>query len=1238
MIKNKTLLPWLFVTRLLLILSGFVALSAGAEEALINRRNLEGWKGDPRFWRVEDGKIIGETDNADRKLARNTFLIWEGGELTDFEIVMQVRILGSNNSGFQYRSQIADPESFAVQGYQMDMHPNQPYNGMLYEEGGRGILCLRGQSVVIDSNGKRKTTDLKDGVPETDLAQWNEYRLVAKGPVVTHWLNGKLAARIEDHETGKFSRSGIIALQLHAGEPMRAEFKDIVLTRLIPDEEAKPQKKAATPPTQKKQAQWIWSQPKPGAGEEIFVRKSVTIPPGVTQASLLVAADDEFTLYLDGREIGSSKDWREAFEIDLTSEFKKPGERVFAARALNVGGPAGFAFRLALTGTDQEQIVVSNADWKWSKVSPEGWEKPGFSTVSWKSAVAVGSMGDGPWGDVFQASLQKTPQTPVDVTADFDVVSGFKLERIYQVPKKQGSWVAMTVDGKGRLITSDQNGKLYRLTPPSLTDPEAVSEAQPIDIPLAGAQGLLWVNEALYVVVSSTDGGVYRVTDSNTDGVFDQVEKFKSLNGSGEHGPHGLALSPNGEWIYLVAGNHTDIPEFDSTLVPPVWDEDQLLPRRPDARGHARTRMAPGGWIARFTPDGEKWELVSNGYRNGYDLAFDQHGELFTYDSDMEWDHGTPWYRPTRISHVTSGSEFGWRHGTGKWPEYYEDSVPSVLDIGPGSPTGVISGLGLKFPARYQQALFMMDWTFATIYAVHLTPSGATYTAKTEEFIAGEGLPVTNGVVGPDGSLYFVTGGRGIDSAVFRVSYTGEESVEPAPVSPIAPKPAKLAELRHSLEDLHENPDPKELDKIWKALSHEDRFIRFAARIALEHLSVDSWKNRLEGKNKPWASVLAAMALARTGSDEDQAIALGALDKLDAASLDAPRLINLLRAYGLVFARHGTPEEAVRLALIPRFDDLLPAKNEDVNRELCRMLVYLRSPDVVRKTLRLMATAPATPAPSWADLAARNEIYGTPILEMIENMPPAQNLFYAYCLRAYEGDWTEGQYRQFFTWLSEAALKSGGASYKGFIEDFRKETLSRATPAEQEMVESWNLQEPANPFANLPSPTGPGRAWQADEAVAAVKKGLLGRNQLNGKKMFQATLCAACHRFDGEGGGAGPDLTAVSGRFSIRDLVEAIIYPDKEVSDQYRFDQITLTDGSTLTGKVLEEREQELVVAISPFDFSQTREIPREKVTSVEPSPTSPMPAGLINRLNEEELRDLLAYLLKSSKSKTDDL
>ena len=281
--------------------------------------------------------------------------------------------------------------------------------------------------------------------------------------------------------------------------------------------------------------------------------------------------------------------------------------------------------------------------------------------------------------------------------------------------------------------------------------------------------------DSLYVSGSGSQGvGLYRLRDTDGDDQYDQVTHLKEIRGGGEHGPHGLRLTPDGKSIMLVAGNHTLPPEgFQSSLVPKNWGEDQLLPRQWDANGHARGILAPGGWIARTDPDGKTWEIFSSGYRNSYDIAFNAEGDLFAYDSDMEWDMGMPWYRPTRAVHATSGSEFGWRSGTGKWPAYYVDSLPPMLNIGPGSPVGVTFGYGAKFPAKYQKALYLCDWTFGTIYALHLEPHGSTYKAVKEEFLSRTPLPLTDAAVGPDGALYFTIGGRGTQSELFRVTYVG---------------------------------------------------------------------------------------------------------------------------------------------------------------------------------------------------------------------------------------------------------------------------------------------------------------------------------------------------------------------------------------------------------------------------------------------------------------------------------
>jgi putative heme-binding domain-containing protein len=167
----------------------------------------------------------------------------------------------------------------------------------------------------------------------------------------------------------------------------------------------------------------------------------------------------------------------------------------------------------------------------------------------------------------------------------------------------------------------------------------------------------------------------------------------------------------------------------------------------------------------------------------------------------------------------------------------------------------------------------------------------------------------------------------------------------------------------------------------------------------------------------------------------------------------------------------------------------------------------------------------------------------------------------------------------------------------------------------------------ANPFANLPPIKGPGKAWSVDEIVA-LSKDLKGADPKHGKDMFKAGLCAGCHRFAGEGGAAGPDLSGLAGRFSAHDLAMALQEPNEIISDQFQFDLIIRKDGSQVAGKVVEEKDEKWLVATNPYDMSQTIEIERGDIKEIKPSPISPMPAGLVNRMNETELRALLVYLL----------
>jgi glucose/arabinose dehydrogenase len=430
------------------------------------------------------------------------------------------------------------------------------------------------------------------------------------------------------------------------------------------------------------------------------------------------------------------------------------------------------------------------------------------------------------------ATLETPPSADGIVMAE-----GFVAERVAAVPKEIGSIASMCAMPDGSIILGPQKGKLARLDP-------GTGAITPIDLPIGDAQGLVLVDGSLYVVVNGDAAqgqGLYRVRDANADGNFDQVELLRAIPGdTGEHGAHGIVLGPDRK-LYLNIGNHAKVPEPASSLAPRVWAEDFLLPRMWDANGHAVGVLAPGGFVIRTDLDGKEWEIVSIGYRNAYDLAFSREGELFTYDSDMEWDIGAPWYRPTTVCHVTSGSEFGWRSGSSNPPYWYVDVAAPVLAIGPGSPTGLVFGDGTHFPGRWQHALYCLDWTYATIHAVFLTPDGSSYSGERKQFLAGKGLPLTDAVVHPtDGAMYVSTGGRGAASFVYRIRAV--EPVKPTGAAPPSPNAATV--LRRELEEGHRpNASDALLAKAIRSLDSDDRRVRMAARTLLEHQEPSRWVN-----------------------------------------------------------------------------------------------------------------------------------------------------------------------------------------------------------------------------------------------------------------------------------------------------------------------------------------------------------------------------------------------------------
>ncbi len=205
---------------------------------IFNGQDLTGWDGNPKLWSVKDGAITGQT-TPENPTKGNTFLIWTNGTPADFELRFSYRLVPNNdkgfaNSGVQYRSKIVNPANWVVGGYQADMEAGPTYTGILYEERGRGILAQRGQKVIIKEVEGKMKIEVVGEVGKSDEIQaaikkedWNDYVVIAQGNHLIHQINGRVTVDVTDEQEAKAAKAGVLALQLHAGQPMTAQFKNL---------------------------------------------------------------------------------------------------------------------------------------------------------------------------------------------------------------------------------------------------------------------------------------------------------------------------------------------------------------------------------------------------------------------------------------------------------------------------------------------------------------------------------------------------------------------------------------------------------------------------------------------------------------------------------------------------------------------------------------------------------------------------------------------------------------------------------------------------------------------------------------------------------------------------------------------------------------------------------------------------------------------------------------------------
>ncbi|MGJ8691820.1 MAG: family 16 glycoside hydrolase [Thalassotalea sp.] len=974
---------------------------------------------------------------------------------------------------------------------------------------------------------------------------------------------------------------------------------------------------------------WIWKQGKKTT-EFVEFQKIINLDELPSSAQLRTTGDMLMALSINNTKVSTSRDWRKPL-IDDIAQYLVKGQNIINAKLLNEKNEPGFIFDLQLSNKTKGT---------WHIISDSSWQTKVYKG-QWQAAAEIKPYGTKPWGDVLYnpASVQETAKTSDDASDNkpqdlaLKTLPGFKAEKIYTVDKEtQGSWVALTHDHKGRILSADQYGAIHRIT---LGSPLAVEK---LSLKTSNAHGLLYAFDALYVITSFGDSnGLYRLSDTNGDDQFDKEEYLIPISSSGEHGAHSIVLSPDKKSLYIIAGNYAVLPNsVTKTRAAKNWGEDQLFPRMADPRGHAKNRLAPGGWVINISPDGKHQELIAHGFRNIFDAAFNNQGELFTFDSDMEYDVGTPWYRPTRVNHVVSGVDYGWRNGSGKWPEYYGDTLPATLNIGPGSPTGLVSGNNAKFPAKYQNAIFINDWTYGTMYAVHLTPDGASYKATKEEFVAGKPLPLTDLIIHPDGNMYFVVGGRRTQSALYKLSYIGNESTAAISALPIT----KELKIRRELEQLHvDGIGPESIATAWQYLSHSDRFIRYAARTVIEKQPVYLWRDKFTAEQNDWAIIEGATALARVGEPKHKTAILTQLKTLDYPSIRHDKFLAALRAYDLTFIRLEQKSNRVNDSIafkdkqlaIDTLNPLFPTKDNLLNRELAKILLYLNAPGAVSKTVHQMLTATEEQAEFISDeILNRNERYKKATLRMKQSQPNIQQYSLAFLLRSISEGWTEADRTSYFSWFPRAKTWQGGNSFSHYIENARKEALIHVVDdsARQQYAHS-SLQSEIKSREITP-PQGPGQIWTVASASKAFKNNQSGRNFKNGENLYHAASCASCHLFNGQNGGIGPDLTGSSNRYTITDMMENIIEPSKVISDQYGSTLLNMKDGSQIIGRIGGEEDGVVTVMTNPFAPDSAINVDLSKVKNQEPWHISPMPPGLLNALNAEELSDLISYIFSA--------
>jgi putative heme-binding domain-containing protein len=746
--------------------------------------------------------------------------------------------------------------------------------------------------------------------------------------------------------------------------------------------------------------------------------------------------------------------------------------------------------------------------------------------------------------------------------------------------------VSLAVDAKGRLVIGKEKVGLLRLT---LDEAGAVDRVETVNDSMKECRGLLFIGDDLYVNANESKG-LYRLP-ARGDDQFGEPELIYESSGGVGHGRNDLTLGPDGK-IYSIQGDSVNLPTNARDFTSPFRD----------ARRGIKTSE---GHLLRIDPATKSVEILAGGLRNPFGIAFNPRGDCFTYDADAEYDMGAPWYRPTRVDHLALGGDFGWRGVTQQWPPYFPDHPDNAVpgyNIGKGSPTAVKFGTQSNFPPRYRDALFILDWTYGRVIAVHAIPRGSSYLMMAETFLQGRPLNVTDLDFGLDGSMYLVTGGRATQSALYRIRYTGPKLPQPS-LTKQQEYRQEIANAAHDERRRLEAELADDMRGIPAGLGSDDPWIRTAARNLLERAEVSAWREAALTEPNDKIALSALLSLARSGDKKSRSRIVERLCEVDWPAMSRSWRETAVHTLALC-TEEWEPREKLQGELLSRLESVYPDREFSVNRLVSEVLVRLESTAVVSATLDL------------AKDATRQ----------------AEQMHYLFVIRNAPLGWTPDHRQTYFQLLAGTSDYLGGQGMNDFLTKIRSEAIEslgsdvRETLADVIQANDLN-RGPVFPIATQRPIV---EQWTLDTlntAVAGVKR--LGDSE-RGKQLFVEASCVHCHRVGGFGRLIGPDLTNVNRRFSQHDLLTSIVEPSKVIPKKYQSLQVVTTDGHIFVGITAlggDYRSTKLRLATNVLDPYAITEIEKQEIDEIRPSSTSWMPNGLLNTLTAEEVADLLAYL-----------